>query len=162
MCCFCHDCLLVVAFVVVVFVMVVLSVIVVIFIIIINVIIIRLEVCSLYRSESKGWHTQSETARNQKKKNHEGTGLVRKKINLTDLHKDLRQSVMNTFFWQNTNTEYYSVFRNHRIPNIEYYSVLRKFEHRIPNTIWYQENPNTDYEKYYSVQLFDYWILNTE
>ena len=38
-----------------------------------------------------------------------------------------RKSVRNTFFWRNTNTRYYSVFRNHRISNIEYYSVLRKF-----------------------------------
>ena len=56
------------------------------------------------------------------------------------------QSVTNTFFGPNTNTEYYSVFRNHRIPNIEYYSVLRKSEYRIPNNIRYQENPNTEYE----------------
>ena len=52
-------------------------------------------------------------------------------------------------------TEYeyriFSVFRNHRIPNIEYYSVLRKSEYRIPYTIRYQENPNTEYEQYYSV-----------
>ena len=34
----------------------------------------------------------------------------------------------------------------YRIPNIEYYSVLRKSEYQIPNTIRYQENPNTEYE----------------
>ena len=56
------------------------------------------------------------------------------------------QSVTNTFFWPNTNTEYYSVFRSHRILNIEYYSVLRKSKYRIPNTIRYQENSNTEYK----------------
>ena len=63
------------------------------------------------------------------------------------------------FFWPNTNTEYFSVFRNHRIPNIEYYSVWRKLEYQISNTIWYQENPNTEYKYYYSIQLFEYQIL---
>ena len=39
------------------------------------------------------------------------------------------------FFWPNTNTQYYSVFRNHQIPNIEYYLVLRKSKYWILNTI---------------------------
>ena len=46
------------------------------------------------------------------------------------------QSVTNTFFWPNTNTEYYSVFRNHR----------------ISNTIWYWENPNTEYRILFGIK----------
>ena len=66
---------------------------------------------------------------------------------LADLRGDSReQSVTNTFFWPNTNTEYYSVFRNHQILITEYYSLLRKSKYQILNTIRYQENPNTEYE----------------
>ena len=35
------------------------------------------------------------------------------------------------FFWPHSNTQYYLVFRNHQIRNIEYYSLLRKFETQI-------------------------------
>ena len=45
--------------------------------------------------------------------------------------------------------EYYSGFRNHQTQNIEYYLVLRKTEYQVPNTIWYQESPNTEYKYYY-------------
>ena len=55
-------------------------------------------------------------------------------------------------FWQNTNTAYYSVFRNHSIPNIEYYLVLTKSEYWIVNTVPYYEYPYTKYKWYYSVQ----------
>ena len=71
------------------------------------------------------------------------------------------------FFWPNMNTEYYSVFRNHRIQNIEYYLVLRNpnTEYRIlfgikkiqiPNTnstIW-SNYSNTEYKIPNSIQNF--------
>ena len=62
------------------------------------------------------------------------------------------QSVTNTFFWPNTNTECYLVFRSHQIPNIEYYPVLRKSEFGIQIvliglTIW---TLNTKYWKIYN------------
>ena len=41
-------------------------------------------------------------------------------------------------------TEYYSVFRNHRIPNIKYYLVLRKSKYRILFGIEKIQIPNTN------------------
>ena len=56
------------------------------------------------------------------------------------------QSVTKTFYRPTMNTKYYSVFRNHQIPNIEYYSVLRESKYRIPNTTRYREYPNAKYK----------------
>ena len=41
------------------------------------------------------------------------------------------QSVTNIFLRPNMNTDYYSVFRNHQIPNTEYYLGLRISEYQI-------------------------------
>ena len=69
----------------------------------------------------------------------------------------------NLFFLPNMNTEYYSVFRNHWIPNIEYYSVLRKSEYqilfgikkiRIPNSTIPSNYSNTEYLIPNSIQHF--------
>ena len=43
-------------------------------------------------------------------------------------------------------TKYRILFGFQKSPNIEYYSVLRKSECQIPNTIRYQENLNTKYK----------------
>ena len=45
-----------------------------------------------------------------------------------------------------TEYKYQIFFGLKKSPNIEYYSALRKFEYRIPNTIWYQENLYTEYK----------------
>ena len=50
-------------------------------------------------------------------------------------------------------TEYYLVFRNHRIPNIEYYSVLRISEYRIGIVLFVLtiRIPNTKYRIVYKI-----------
>ena len=69
----------------------------------------------------------------------------------------------NTFFWPNRNTEYYLVFRNHRIPNIVDYLVLRKFKDQIPNTSRYEENTNTNTNSTIRSNYSNtkYWIPNS-
>ena len=65
-------------------------------------------------------------------------------------HWDVAQSVTNPFFWPNTNTEYNLVVRNHQIPNIEYYLVLRISEYRIWIVLFGQTN---------RIQNTKYWIV---
>ena len=57
----------------------------------------------------------------------------------------MKQSVTNTFFQPNTNTEYYLVFRNHQ----------------ISNTIRYCENPITKYRILFGIEKIQIPNMNS-
>ena len=107
------------------------------------------------RPGPEGWVSKNEK---RKKLNYEKMKtFVFSKLSLKNPTYRRHQSVTNTFFWPNTINEYYSTFRNHRVPNIKY---------------WYWQNPNTEYQILFGIEKIlirnmnstirlTIWTLNT-